>query len=146
MTRPAPGELRATLTARDICFSILISMSGRPTAAALRLLGTAGTIHVDLFHGFCVIEPGTVSRWRKIIHPFDFSLRMLVAAGLNIVGRACTWDLAYPGLRTLIQHFYMAIASGSKSPVQSNDAIEIAAARDLLTDKSRAASGSIGSP
>ena len=145
VTRPAGGEFRATLTARDICFSILISMNSRPTATSLRLLGTKGTIHVDLFHGFCVIEPGTVSRLRKIAHPFDFSLRMLVSAGLNMVERACTWDLAYPGLRTLIQSFYLAIAAGSKSPVESSDAIEIAAARDLLAEKSGVASSLIGS-
>jgi predicted dehydrogenase len=145
VTRPAPGEFRATLTAQGICFSILISMNSRPTASTLRLLATAGTIHVDLFHGFCVVEPGTVSQWRKIIHPFDLSLRTLAAAGLNIVGRACTWDLAYPGLRTLIQRVYMAIAADSKSPIESSNAIEIAAARDLLTEKSRVASSSIGS-
>src|SRR5204862_2584786 len=62
VTRPAPGEFRATLTAQGICFSILISMNSRPTASALRLLATAGTIYVDLFHGFCVVEPGTVSQ------------------------------------------------------------------------------------
>jgi predicted dehydrogenase len=145
VTRPSPGEFRATLTARDICFSILISMNSRPTASTLRLLATAGTIHVDLFHGFCVIEPGTVSRLKKIARPFDFSLRMLLAAGVNLVARASVWDPAYPGLRTLIERFYTAVASGSKSPIHSSDAIEIAAARDLLAEKSRVASSSIGS-
>ena len=144
-TRPTCGEFRATLTTGDICFSILISMNSRPTASTLRLLATAGTIHVDLFHSFCVIEPGTVSRLKKIAHPFDFSLRMLVGAGLNMVGRARTWDLAYPGLRTLIECFYTAIASGSKSPIESSTAIEIAATRDLLTENSRIASSSVGS-
>jgi predicted dehydrogenase len=145
VSHPSPGEFRATLTARDICFSILISMNSRPTATTLRLLATAGTIHVDLFHGFCVIEPGTVSRLKKIARPFDFSLRMLLAAGVNLVERASVWDPAYPGLRTLIERFYTAVASGSKSPIQSSDAIEIATARDLLSEKSRVASSSIGS-
>ena len=145
VTRPVCGEFRATLTTGDICFSILISMNSRPTVSALRLLGITGTIHIDLFHGFCVIEPGTVSRWRKTIHPFDFSLQMLVAAGINMMGRATTSELAYPGLRTLIQQFYKAIGSGSKSPIERDRAIEIAAARDLLAEKSRVASPSIGS-
>jgi predicted dehydrogenase len=145
VTRPAYGEFRATLTAGDICFSILISMNSRPTATTLRLLGTRATTHVDLFHGFCVIEPGTVSRWRKIIHPFDFSMRTLIAAGLNLMGRATTRDIAYPGLRPLIQRFYTAVASGSKSPIERDKAIEIAVARDLLTEKIRTASPSIGS-
>ena len=145
VTRPAPGEFRATLTAQGICFSILISMNSRPTASALRLLATAGTIYVDLFHGFCVVEPGTVSQWRKIIHPFDFSLRMLTAAGLNIFQRGLAWDLAYPGLRPLIQRFYAAIASGEQAPIPRDDAIQIASVWDLLSQKIRAASSSIRS-
>ena len=142
VSHPAAGEFRATLTAGDVCFSILISMNSRPTATALRLLGTSGTMHVDLFHGFCVIEPGTVSRLKKIAHPFDFSLRMLLAAGVNLVERASFWDPAYPGLRPLIERFYTAVASGSKPPIQSSDAIEIAAARDLLIEKMAAVSPS----
>ena len=70
---------------QQVSFSILISMNSRPTVTALRLLGTTGTIHVDLFHGFCVIEPGAVSKWRKITHPFDLAVRTLVAAGSNLV-------------------------------------------------------------
>jgi len=145
VTRPAPGEFRATLTAQGICFSILISMNSRPTASTLRLLATAGTIHVDLFHGFCVVEPGKVSQWRKIIHPFDLSLRMLTAAGLNIFQRGLAWDLAYPGLRPLIQRFYAAIASGEQAPIPRDDAIQIASVWDLLSQKIRAASSSIRS-
>jgi len=145
VTRPAPGEFRATLTAQGICFSILISMNSRPTASALRLLATAGTIYVDLFHGFCVVEPGTVSQWRKIIHPFDFSLRMLTAAGLHIFQRGLAWDLASPGLRPLIQRFYAAIASGEQAPIPRDDAIQIASVWDLLSQKIRAASSSIRS-
>jgi len=145
VSRPAPGEFRATLPSRDICFSILISMNSRPTATSLRLLGTTGTLHVDLFHSFCVIESGTVSRLRKIVRPFDFSLRMLLAAGVNLVERISVWDPAYPGLRTLIERFYTAVASGSKSPIENSDAIEIATARDLLSETGRVASSSIGS-
>ncbi len=138
--RQAAGEFHAALTAGHIGFSILVSMSSRPTATTLRLLGTAATIHVDLFHGFCFIEPGTVSRWRKIIHPFDVSARMLLAAGANIGQRALVREVAYPGLSKLIERFYAAIASRSKCPIESSEAIEIAAVRDLLSEKKSAAS------
>ena len=136
---PAAGELQATLIAQGISFSILISMSSRPTTAALRLRGTSGTTHVDLFHDFCVAQPGAVSRWRKIVQPFDLSLRTLAAAGTNAIQRAYQREWAYPGLRTLIRNFYAAIAAGSKPPIESTAAIEIAAARDLLREKIKAA-------
>ena len=135
--RPAVGEFRATLTAHGICFSILISMNSRPTASTLRLLGTAGTIHVDLFHGFCVIEPGAVSRWRKIVHPFDLSARILITAGWNLARRAATAEPAYPGLRALIESFYAAISAGTQSPIRREDAVAVAAARELLSGADR---------
>ena len=133
VTRPVPGEFRATLTARDICFSILLSMNSRPTATTLRLLATAGTIHLDLFHDFCVIEPGRVSRWRKIVHPFDLSTRTVFAAGGNLATRALTMELAYPGLRAFIERFYAAISADSEPPIRREEAVEIAALCERLT-------------
>ncbi len=134
----ARGEFRATLTARDICFSILISMNSRPTTAALRLLGTQGTIHVDLFHGFCVVELGKVSRWRKISHPFDLSAHTLIAAGENLAIRVFTAELAYPGLRTLIERFYTAISAGSEPPISREKTVEIAAVCERLASPASA--------
>ena len=135
VSRPAPGEFRAVLTAGGVCFSILISMNSRPTATALRLLGTAGTIHVDLFHGFCVIEPGGVSRWRKIIHPFDLATRTLAAAGRNLAGRAWRGEKAYPGLQRLVRDFYQAIATGTEPPLTAADAVLGEKIRALLIEK-----------
>lgn len=133
LSRSAPGELRATLTTADVGFSIFISMNSRPTSTMLHLLGTEGTIHVDLFHGFSVIEPGTVSRWRKIIHPFDLSTRTLFAAGTNLVRRAASGESAYPGLRDLIRAFYSSIAHGTAPPISGAEALAVAAIRDQLT-------------
>ena len=133
--RPEAGEFRATLSAHGIWCSILISMSNRPTTAALSLRGTEGTTHVDLFHGFSILEPGAVSKWRKISRPFDLSLRTFAAAGANLFQRAVRRELAYPGLREIIRAFYKAVASGRPPPVKDSDAIEIAGARDLLRQK-----------
>jgi len=135
---PEAGELRAILNAREISSSIFISMSARPTKAAFRVVGTTGTIHLDLFHGFSVVEAGVVSRWRKILRPFDLSVRTFAGAGMNIVQRTFTREPAYPGLRTLIRNFYAAISCASNPPIQSSDAIEIAATRDLLREKMKA--------
>ncbi len=135
-SRPGAGELRATRTAHGVCFSVLISMNSRPTASTLRLLGTAGTIHVDLFHGFCVIEPGAVSRWRKIVHPFDFSMRTLLGASANLARRTWEAENAYPGLRDLIGSFYQAIAAGGPTPITREDACKVAATREQLAGAS----------
>ena len=133
VSRAAPGEFHATLTTGAIGFSILISMNTRPTATSLQLLGSNGTAHVDLFHGFCVIESGDVSRWRKIIHPFDLASRTLVTAGANLVRRAATGESAYPGLRTLITQFYGAVNGSIPAPISSAEALAVGAVRDRLT-------------
>ncbi|HEV2046857.1 MAG TPA: Gfo/Idh/MocA family oxidoreductase [Chthoniobacterales bacterium] len=134
VTRPAPGELRAMLTARDICFSILISMNSRPTGSALCLLGTMGTIHIDLFHGFCVIEPGAVSKLRKMVHPFNFAARTFVAACGNLTYRAWKRETAYPGLERLIRDFYLAIANGQATPLQSEEVMRLEKVRALIIE------------
>jgi predicted dehydrogenase len=138
VARPARGEFRAILTAQEVSFSILVSMNSRPTKATLQLLGTQGTINVDLFHGFCLVEHGQVSRWRKIVHPFDLSARTLVAAGGNLAKRALNRELAYPGLQCLIERFYTAVSKGLEPPIRREETIEIAAGRDLLNEKYRA--------
>ena len=138
VTRPVAGEFRATLTVSHVCFSILISMSSRPTVASLRLLGTMGTIHIDLFHGFCVIETGAVSRWRKIVRPFDLSSRTLFIAGGNLVKRALRNEPAYPGLRDLIECFYSAVTAQSQAPIRPADAIQIASICERLVSTASA--------
>lgn len=132
VNRSAAGEFHATLTAGETCFSILVSLSSRPTVSAVRLSGTTGTIHLDLFHDFCVIEPGEVSRWRKIIHPFDLATRNFSAASANMARRSFQAETAYPGLRELIRIFYHAIASGGPVPISREDAGEVALVRDHL--------------
>lgn len=130
--RPAPGELCAMLRAQHVGFSLLISLNSRPTVTALRLSGTKGTIHIDLFHGFCVIEPGAVSKWRKIVHPFDLAVRTLVAAGSNLTLRAWQREPAYPGLRQLIRDFYVAIKNGQSSPIRREEVRQEEKVRSLL--------------
>ncbi len=133
VSRPAPGEFHATLKSGGIGFSILISMNTRPTATSLHLLGSDGTIHVDLFHGFCVIEPGAVSRWRKIIHPFDLATRTLLAAGGNLATRTWQGESAYPGLRNLTAQFYEAVKGNAAAPISGDDTLTVATVRDRLT-------------
>lgn len=130
--RPAPGELRAMLNANHVSFSFLISLNSRPTVTALRLSGTKGTTHIDLFHGFCVIEPGAVSKLRKIIHPFDLAVRTLVAAGSNLTLRAWQREPAYPGLEQLIRDFYVAITNGQPSPIRRDEVMREEKVRALL--------------
>ena len=55
---PGYGEFLAVGEASGASLSVFISMSARPTACSFQIVGTAGTIHIDLFHGFSFIETG----------------------------------------------------------------------------------------
>jgi predicted dehydrogenase len=130
---PGSGEFRALCDMPGMTLSIFISMNARPTECSFRIVGTAGTIHIDMFHGFAFMEPGNVSRVRKISHPFELAARRFSAAAINLGSRIIRREPAYPGLRKLVSLFYEAVNSKSESPLSRNDTISIARVRDRLT-------------
>jgi predicted dehydrogenase len=129
---PTKGELRASTSMGKVSTSVLISLHGRPTVNALRLIAEHGSARVNLFHGFCVLERGTVSRAHKISHPFLQSCATLFSAATNLISRAAKTESAYPGLRELIRRFYEALRTRGKPPVSALETLEVAAARDNI--------------
>jgi predicted dehydrogenase len=127
-----PGELRGVGSAAQVSLGILVSVHGRPTRNTLRIIGERGTVHVDLYHGFAVLESGTASRFRKVMRPLSLSARTLVSSGLNLLARTWRWEPAFPGLRELVRCFYRAIAEGGEAPISSSEALAVAAARDAM--------------
>ena len=143
--RSAPGELRAQATASGVALSIAISLSGRPPRHELRLTGSRGTLHADLFHGFAWREGEATSRAYKIARPFWLAGRQIAGATANLVRRAARSEPAYPGLRTLVAEVYAArqIAgidgidgidgdSPARSPLSADHTLAVARARDAI--------------
>src|SRR5260370_21086015 len=116
---------------------MLISLNGRPTVNALRLIGEHGSAQIDLFHGFCVLEHGAVSRTHKIAHPFLQSGATLFSAATNLISRAARSESAYPGLRELIRRLYEALRTRGKPPITPSETLDVAAARDNLLPPTR---------
>lgn len=130
--RAAAGEWHLIGNFGGLAISILISLAGRPTESSLRMIGTDGTIHLDLFHGFAVVEPGGWSRARKMAHPFSLAARTSAAAAMNLSRRALSREPAYPGLRNLMKLFYGAVRHGADPPFSAGHAAEVALVRDAL--------------
>jgi predicted dehydrogenase len=130
--RPRPGELRAAATAGGTSIAAVVSTRGRPTVNALRVIGERGSATVDLFHGFAVVHGGHVSRGRKIAQPFAAAAATLGAASANLAWRARRREPAYPGLRELVRAFHLAAQGFGPPPIPGADAVDVAAARDLL--------------
>lgn len=135
--RPAKGELRASTSVGMVSASMLISLNGRPTVNTLRLIGKRGSAQVDLFHGFCVLEHGSVSRTQKIAHPFVQSSATLFSAATNLIARAVRNEPAYPGLRELIRRFYEALHAKGKPPISASETLVVAEARDSILAEMR---------
>lgn len=130
--RPQRGELRIDGQAREISLSIFISMNARPTTNSFKIIGTRGTIQLDLFHGFAVTQDGKVSKARKILHPFDSAVRNFSAAAFNLLQRSVRFETAYPGLQQLVREFYQSIRENRESPISPVQAINVARVRDYL--------------
>lgn len=137
VNRPAPAELRAIGTdyrhgAAGTGLAIEISLNARPTQNTLSIATRKASFNADLFHGFAVRFPGTVSRTQKIVQPFETSLRQFGAATSNLVVRLLNNESAYPGLRRLVSLFYQALATGAISPIPSHDILAVARARQAI--------------
>jgi predicted dehydrogenase len=130
--RPRAGELRAVAAGSGLSISLSISMHARPPECAFRIFGANGTIHADLFHGYSFMEPGRVSKMRKILRPFDLALRRLGTAAINLTQRAVRREAAYPGLQSLVTRFYHAVRTDGDSPIAPEAVIHIARVRDEL--------------
>jgi predicted dehydrogenase len=130
--RGSAGEVRASARAGTATLGIVISMGGRPTRNTLRLVGTQGTAHVDLFHGFATLEPGDVSRAGKVLRPFRHAGATLAGATGNLIGRMARLEPAYPGLRELVREFYRAVREGGPPPVSADEVTDVARTRALL--------------
>jgi predicted dehydrogenase len=136
---PAPGELRVTGLAGGITAAIVISMGGRPPRNELEIIGAAGTVEADLFHGFFTLEPPGVSKMRKIARPFSRGSRLILTAGANLVRRIATRELAYPGLGRLVRAFHAAAMQGGAPPISPAETLAVAshidAVRTAVTDR-----------
>lgn len=131
--RSQAGEFSAMTDINGVTVSMMISLQARPTQCTLKIFGTTGTIHLDLFHGYAFMEPGSVSKKSKILRPFDLTARRLAAASINLARRALSREPAYPGLTRLVAEFYEAIRTGKCAPITTESMLNIAWVRDTLT-------------
>jgi predicted dehydrogenase len=134
--RPRPGELTATTVADSVGVSICVSMAGRPTRNELVLTGERGTLRIDFFHGYALVEPGAVSRLRKVLRPFALGGSIGAGAARNLSRRALLREPAYPGLRSLIEAVYAFAQGRAGPPIRHQEALAVARARERLLEAS----------
>ncbi|HVF40237.1 MAG TPA: Gfo/Idh/MocA family oxidoreductase [Gemmatimonadaceae bacterium] len=130
--RSSAGECTIIGAAGEVSITISVSTHSRPTRNTLHLSGDSGSVHADLFHGYSVVERGSVSRAQKAARPFIVAGTSLLAASANLATRVVRAESAFPGLRELIERFYVAAARGGDPPISPREAIAVAASRDNI--------------
>jgi len=130
--RDGADELELAMASGCTQLAVLLSTAARPTVHELTVWGTKGAARADLFHGFCIFEPGGVSRANKILRPFRLAARLLGAASLNLGVRALARQTAYPGLPELFTAFYECLENDGLPPVTEEEILEAAALQQRL--------------
>jgi predicted dehydrogenase len=130
--RPGTGEIRAFGETNDTTISLFVSMHARPTRCEFELIGTLGTVYLDLFHGYAVFDSSKPSRASKLLGPFARSCRNLGAASLNLMKRSVRREYAYPGLEPLITGFYRSLSTGTAPPLTVSHSMSVSRLRDRL--------------
>ena len=130
-----PGELTVHATVGPTMVSARISMRGRPPANHIRLVAERGTIHLDLFHGFAIVDRSGSSRLMKVARPSLFSARLALAASGSLARRVLQRETAYPGLRELVRRFYAAAATGAVSPIAPAETRAVSAVWSALNSR-----------
>lgn len=132
VSNASDGEWRVQGRVGGISVALLVSMATRPTFAEMRVLGDRASAFVDLFHGYAVVDSGTVSRAAKAARPFRIAGKSLVAASSNLARRGLRAEPAYPGLNELVRRMYRAIRDGVASPILPDEVLDVAVVRDRL--------------
>jgi predicted dehydrogenase len=135
-------DLEMTARFAGAQWSVLISLRGRPTRNDLTVVGTRGTAHLNLFHGYCVLQAGGPSRLAKVVQPLRNSAKELCAAGANLARRALRCQPAYPGLGELVRQLYASVLKGQAGPVSPAEMLGVAG----LIDQARTPAHSPGGP
>ena len=126
------GELIVSGVSGSVGLSFVLSTKGRPTSNSLRVIGDAGTATADLFHGYSVIEEGTVSRLTKATRPFVASALTFGSAAANGIRRGVSAETAFPGIRELVKSFYGSVRGDAVAPIPGETLADIAIARDNI--------------
>jgi predicted dehydrogenase len=129
---PGAGEVRVDGVIGGITVSMLVSTGGRPTRNALRLIATHGTVRIDLYHGCATIIRGRATRTEKVLQPFVEGTATLASAATNLARRAIAREPAYPGLRQLIDRFYVAARSDGPAPLSPQECLAVAHTMDAI--------------
>lgn len=127
-----PGELTALTSSQTTVVCLSVSLAGRPTRNELTVVGGAGTLRADLFHGFGRVARSGVTRTDKVLAPFRRAGGELASAATNLGRRAKEREPAFPGLQSLIAAVHDHADGGAELALPHSHLVDVATAAQAL--------------
>jgi nucleoside-diphosphate-sugar epimerase/predicted dehydrogenase len=107
---------------------VTVTLTGRPVDQYVHVVGTNGSMRVDLVSGAVTTLAGPgASAIAAITNPYRQTLQLANGATRGFARRVRERKFGYPGLRPLFQAFYESVCDGTPPPVSDASIIETVA-------------------
>jgi len=134
-----PADVHATCRAGDVVGRLSVSLRSRPIASYLAVTGTRGSLTCDFVRSVVIgaANAGT-EPLEKILNPVREGWQLASRTALSL-GRRVRSGIAYPGLSSLIEAFYCAVARGGPAPVTPEHLLRVTGIFEQLVERIEAA-------
>jgi predicted dehydrogenase/nucleoside-diphosphate-sugar epimerase len=135
----SPADLHAAIRAGDVVGRLSVSLRARPIASSLTLVGTRGALTCDFVRSTVIgtANDGTQAL-EKMLNPAVEGWQLASRTAVSL-GRRLRAGVAYPGLSTLIEEFYRAVARDQRSPISPEHLLRVTAIFEQLVERIEAA-------
>jgi predicted dehydrogenase/nucleoside-diphosphate-sugar epimerase len=121
------GTIHAMVRRGTAAGTLIVTLSGRPVASTLRVVGTGGELEADLVRGILLqqIGPGR-SAIDKILAPFLLGLQGMLRTTGALLQRILRRQISYPSLTELVVRWYATLHDPAKvAPTPEDDVLAV---------------------
>jgi predicted dehydrogenase/nucleoside-diphosphate-sugar epimerase len=119
------GTVHALVRQGHLTATLVVTLEGRPVESYIRLVGTNGSLFADYIRGTVQRQIGAgTSGIDKVLAPYRVASQLLRGTTSALASRAANRQRSYPGLVELLDSFYLAVTTGSASPVSHKNILE----------------------
>lgn len=122
------GSVHAVLKLDDCRGVLIVTLTGRPVEHYVRIVGTNGSLRIDLVSDAVLWLPGPgVTAPTVLTNPYRQAAQLVTGTTSGIVRRFRERRYGYPGLRQLCESFYGHVLGGGRPPLAPASILETVA-------------------
>lgn len=120
----AEGEIRALVRLDDCRGVLIVTLNGRPVEQYVHVVGTNGSLRIDLVSDAVVKLVGPGAGVSALINPYRRASQILKGSTTGLVRTIRGRKYGYPGLRPLVQAFIGSIRLTGPPPMTTDSILE----------------------